>query len=110
MKRLLVVAPTRRDLLNLAEGRMLSRFDLVFEERPGIDGVFGSSDSTAALAVVVADRLGLPGPGYDAFMRCHDKLVCRRIQAAPCPRPRPRSPPSTPCARPSVRRCPTRSS
>ena len=42
-----------------------SRFDLVFEERPGVDGVFGSSDSTAALAVVVADRLGLPGPGYD---------------------------------------------
>ena len=85
MKRLLVVAPTRRDLLNLAEGRMLSRFDLVFEERPGIDGVFGSSDSTAALAVVVADRLGLPGPGYDAFMRCHDKLACRRIQARAVP-------------------------
>jgi D-alanine-D-alanine ligase-like ATP-grasp enzyme len=81
MKRLLVVAPTRRDLLNLADGRLLARYDLVFEEGPGVDGVFGSSDSTAALAVVVADRLGLPGPGYEAFMRCHDKLACRRIQA-----------------------------
>ena len=46
MKRLFVVAPTRRDLLNLADPRLLSRFDLVFEERPGLDGVFGSSDST----------------------------------------------------------------
>jgi len=85
MKRLLIVAPTRRDLLNLADGRLLARYDLVFEERPGIDGVFGSSDSTAALAVVVADRLGLPGPGYDAFMRCHDKLVARHIQAQTVP-------------------------
>jgi D-alanine-D-alanine ligase-like ATP-grasp enzyme len=85
MKRLLVVAPTRRDLLNLADGRLLARYDLVFDEGPGVDGVFGSSDSTAALAVVVADRLGLPGPGYEAFMRCHDKLACRRIQAATVP-------------------------
>jgi biotin carboxylase len=85
MKRVLIVAPTRRDLLNLADGRVLPRYDLVFEERPGLDGVFGSSDSTAALAVVVADRLGLPGPGYDAFMRCHDKLVSRRIQARTVP-------------------------
>ncbi|HET6847591.1 MAG TPA: ATP-grasp domain-containing protein [Gaiellales bacterium] len=85
MKRLLVVAPTRRDLLNLADGRLLSRYDLVFEEGPGVDGVFGSSDSTAALAVVVADRLGLPGPGYESFMRCHDKLVCRRVQAEAVP-------------------------
>jgi biotin carboxylase len=83
--RILIPSPTRRDLLNLADPRLHARFDLVFEEQPGIDGVFGSSDSTAALAVVVADRLGLPGPGYDAFMRCHDKLVCRRIcrQAVP---------------------------
>ena len=81
MKRVLIVAPTRRDLLNLADGRILPRYDLVFEERPGLDGVFGSSDSTAALAVVVADRLRLPGPGYEAFMRCHDKLASRRIQA-----------------------------
>jgi biotin carboxylase len=85
MKRLLVVAPTRRDLLNLADSRVLSRYDLVFEEGPGIDGVFGSSDSTAALAVVVADRLGLPGPGYDAFMRCHDKLACRHVQVDAVP-------------------------
>jgi biotin carboxylase len=90
MKRLLVVAPTRRDLLNLADGRLLARYDLAFEERPGLDGVFGSSDSTAALAVVVADRLGLPGPGYEAFMRCHDKLVSRRIQAAAVPEATPR--------------------
>jgi D-alanine-D-alanine ligase-like ATP-grasp enzyme len=85
MRRLLVVAPTRRDLLNLADGRILSRFDVVFEEQTGLHGVFGSSDSTAALAVVVADRLGLPGPGYEAFMRCHDKLVCRRISQATVP-------------------------
>jgi biotin carboxylase len=85
MRRLLVVAPSRRDLLNLADGRILARFDVVFEESPGMHGVFGSSDSTAALAVVVADRLGLPGPGYEAFMRCHDKLVCRRISQATVP-------------------------
>src|SRR5689334_15300388 len=85
MRRVLVVAPTRRDLLNLADARVLARYDLVFEERPGVQGVFGSSDSTAALAVVVADRLGLPGPGYEAFMRCHDKLVSRRIQAEAVP-------------------------
>jgi biotin carboxylase len=90
MKRVLVVAPTRRDLLNLADGRVLPRYDLVFEERPGLDGVFGSSDSTAALAVVVADRLRLPGPGYEAFMRCHDKLASRRIQAAAVPEATPR--------------------
>jgi biotin carboxylase len=85
MKRVLVVAPTRRDLVNLAKGRVLARYDLAFEERPGLDGVFGSSDSTGALAVVVADRLGLPGPGYEAFMRCHDKLVSRMIQARAVP-------------------------
>ena len=85
MKRVLIVAPTRRDLLNLADGRILPRYDLVFEERPGLDGVFGSSDSTAALAVVVADRLRLPGPGYEAFMRCHDKLASRRIQERTVP-------------------------
>ena len=55
-----------------------------------MQGVFGSSDSTAALAVVVADRLGLPGPGYEAFMRCHDKLVSRRIQAEAVPEATPR--------------------
>ena len=90
MRRVLVVAPTRRDLLNLADARVLARYDLVFEERPGVQGVFGSSDSTAALAVVVADRLGLPGPGYEAFMRCHDKLVSRRIQAEAVPEATPR--------------------
>src|SRR4051812_50212627 len=86
MRKVLIVAPTRRDLLNLVDGRVLSRYDLVFEESQGVAGVFGSSDSTAALATVVADRLGLPGPGYEAFMRCHDKLVCRRIQAQAGPR------------------------
>src|SRR4029079_3124584 len=85
MRRVLVVAPTRRDLLNLADARVLARYDLVFEERPGVQGVCGPSASTAALAGVVADRLGLPGPGYEAFMRCHDKLVCRRIQAEGVP-------------------------
>lgn len=90
MRRVLIPSPTRRDLLNLADPRLHARFDLVFEEQPRIDGVFGSSDSTAALAVVIADRLGLPGPGYEAFMRCHDKLVCRHIcrEAAPEATPR----------------------
>ena len=85
MRNVLIVAPTRRDLLNLVDGRVLARYDLRFEEGPGLSGVFGSSDSTAALATVVADRLGLPGPGYEAFMRCHDKLVSRRIQAEAVP-------------------------
>ena len=67
--------------------------------------MFGSSDSTAALATVVADRLGLPGPGYEAFMRCHDKLVCRRIQAEAVPEAVPafaadRHPPAAPSAPP----------
>ena len=91
MRRVLIVAPTRRDLLNLADGTGAGAL------RPGVrgaarasQGVFGSSDSTAALAVVVADRLGLPGPGYEAFMRCHDKLVSRRIQAEAVPEATPR--------------------
>ena len=110
MRRVLVVAPTRRDLLNLADARVLARHDLVFEERPGVQGVFGSSDSTAALAVVVADRLGLPGPGYEAFMRCHDKLVSRRIQAEAVPEATPRFAPIDAMRPPNGRRCPTRSS
>jgi hypothetical protein len=110
MRRVLVVAPTRRDLLNLADARVLARYDLVFEERPGVQGVFGSSDSTAALAVVVADRLGLPGPGYEAFMRCHDKLVSRRIQAEAVPRRHRASRRWMRCDRRNGRRCPTRSS
>ena len=32
------------------------------------------------MAVRVADRLGLPGPSPESFMRCHDKLEARRWQ------------------------------
>ncbi len=85
MRRLLIVSATVRDRLNLEHDGIRSRFHLEFEDGRAVHGVFGSSDSTGALAAVVADRLRLPGPGYDAFMRCHDKLVSRRIQADAVP-------------------------
>jgi biotin carboxylase len=85
MRRLLIVSATARDRLNLEHDGIRSRFHIELEEGAPVDGVFGSSDSTAALAAVVSDRLRLPGPGYDAFMRCHDKLVSRRIQAGAVP-------------------------
>lgn len=56
----------------------------------GIDGVFGSSDSSAHLAVHLASRFGLPGPTPEAFMRCHDKLASRRLQAEAVPEATPR--------------------
>ena len=45
----------------------------------------GSSDATGHLAAVLAERLGLPGPGRAAFMRCHDNFESRRIQAEAVP-------------------------
>jgi biotin carboxylase len=100
----LILCPGRRDRLNLADERILDRFALRFAGQaigPGfdpasfvdsvsridgrVDGVFGSSDATGHLAAVLGERLGLPGPGRAAFMRCHDKLASRRIQAEAVP-------------------------
>jgi ATP-grasp domain len=100
----LIVCPNQRDRLNLADERILERFALRFAGQPigpgfdprtfvehmvrfgaAADGVFGSSDATGHLAAVLAEEKGLPGPGRAAFMRCHDKLACRRIQAATVP-------------------------
>src|SRR5690348_12286184 len=104
MPDVLVICPGQRDRLNLADERILDRFGLRFAGsairpgfdpvafvdqvatgRPAVDGVFGSNDATAHLAGILAERLGLPGPPPDAFMRCHDKLTSRRIQAEAVP-------------------------
>jgi biotin carboxylase len=104
MPDVLIICPGQRDRLNLADERIFDRFGLRFAgrsigpgfdpvafadqvsaERPPVDGVFGSNDATGHLAVIVAHRLGLPGPDPAAFMRCHDKLASRRIQAAAVP-------------------------
>jgi biotin carboxylase len=96
----LVLCPGQRDRLNLADERIMERFavhlagepigarfdpaafvDSMARLGPGVDGVMGSNDATAHLAAVIAERLGLPGPGRAAFMRCHDKLASRRVQA-----------------------------
>ncbi len=55
-----------------------------------VDGVFGSSDAGAHLAVRLAARRGLPGPTPEAFMRCHDKLGSRRVQQHAVPHATPR--------------------
>lgn len=100
----LVVCAGERDRLNLADVRILDRFALRFAGQPigpgfdartfvdhmvrfgpAADGIFGSSDATGHLATILADAAGLPGPGRGAFMRCHDKLACRRIQAEVVP-------------------------
>ena len=100
----LVLCPGQRDRLNLADERIMERFavQLAGEPiRPGfdapgfidhmalfgpaVDGVMGSSDATGHLAAVLAERLGLPGPGRAAFMQCHDKLASRRVQAEAVP-------------------------
>lgn len=97
---ILVLCPGQRDRLNLADERIMDRFavhlvgepigrrfdpgafvDHMAHLGPAADGVMGSNDATAHLAAVLAERLGLPGPGRAAFMRCHDKLACRRAQA-----------------------------
>jgi biotin carboxylase len=101
---ILVLCPGQRDRLNLADERIMDRFDArlageaigprfdpaAFVEHMArlgsdIDGVMGSNDATAHLAAVLAERLGLPGPGRAAFMRCHDKLASRRVQAEVVP-------------------------
>jgi biotin carboxylase len=100
----LVVCAGQRDRLNLADERILDRYALRFAGQPigsgfnartyvehmtrfgpPADGIFGSSDATGHLATILADAAGLPGPGREAFMRCHDKLASRRIQAEAVP-------------------------
>jgi biotin carboxylase len=55
-----------------------------------VDGVFGSSDAAAHLAVHLAGLRGLPGPTPAAFMRCHDKLESRYLQRDAVPGATPR--------------------
>lgn len=100
----LVVCPGQRDRLNLADERILDRYALRFAGQaigpgfdpgtyvdhmirfgPAADGIFGSSDATGHIASILADAAGLPGPGREAFMRCHDKLASREIQARAVP-------------------------
>ncbi len=100
----LVVCPSQRDRLNLADERILDRYALRFAGQPidpgfdartfvdhmirfgpRADGIFGSSDATGHIASILADAAGLPGPGREAFMRCHDKLASREIQARAVP-------------------------
>jgi biotin carboxylase len=110
MPSILVVRPSLRDDLNLSDERVRSRFELsVRDPAPGdadpaayvdgvaddpaiagVDGVFGSQDQTMHMAVRVADRLGLPGPSPESFMRCHDKLEARRWQQRIVPEATPR--------------------
>lgn len=101
---ILVLCPGQRDRLNLADERIMERFAVRLAGEPIgprfnpaafvehmarfasiADGVMGSNDATAHLAAVLAERLGLPGPGRDGFMRCHDKLASRRAQAEVVP-------------------------
>jgi biotin carboxylase len=100
----LVVCPGQRDRLNFADERILDRYALRFAGQPiragfdartfvdhmtrfgpAADGIFGSSDATGHIASILAEAAGLPGPGREAFMRCHDKLASREIQARAVP-------------------------
>ena len=109
MPTVLVICPGQRDRLNLADERILERFDLrlfgpavtprfdassfvdqVAAERPVCHGAFGSNDATAHIARILAERLRLPGSSREAFMRCHDKLESRRLQEQAVPEATPR--------------------
>jgi ATP-grasp domain-containing protein len=100
----LVVCPSQRDRLNFADERILDRYALRFAGqpidpgfdartfvdhmirfRPAADGIFGSSDATGHIASILAEAAALPGAGRGAFMRCHDKLASREIQARAVP-------------------------
>jgi biotin carboxylase len=100
----LVVCPGQRDRLNFADERIIDRYALRFAGQPiragfdartfvdhmtrfgpAADGIFGSSDATGHIASILAEAAGLPGPGREAFMRCHDKLASREIQARAVP-------------------------
>jgi biotin carboxylase len=109
MPTVLVICPGQRDRLNLADERILERFDLRlfgppigprFDARafvdqvvavpPQCDGAFGSNDASAHIARILTERLHLPGPSREAFMRCHDKLASRRVQERAVPEATPR--------------------
>ncbi|HEU0194683.1 MAG TPA: ATP-grasp domain-containing protein, partial [Gaiellales bacterium] len=51
---------------------------------------FGSNDASAHIARILTERLHLPGPSREAFMRCHDKLASRRVQERAVPEATPR--------------------
>lgn len=58
----------------------------VERERGRVDGVASSSDYPGAvLAAAVAERLGLPGPGPEAVLRCAHKLESRERQREAAP-------------------------
>jgi hypothetical protein len=96
----LIVHPGARDRWNLEDPDVRAHIDAIVVDDDGpaeqpralldrlaadprsrtVDGVFGSSDASAHLAVRLAALRGLPGPTPDAFMRCHDKLASRRLQ------------------------------
>ena len=103
-----VVHPSERDRLNTRGRDHGAAVDLVWfeEDDPSpvrlleraerdprfaeVDGVFGSADASAHLAVRLAATRGLPGPTPEAFMRCHDKLASRRHQRELVPEATPR--------------------
>jgi biotin carboxylase len=106
----LIVHPGARDRLNLEDPDVRAHVQPILLEddaptdRPSaiverlasdprssaVDGVFGSSDASAHLAVHLAALRGLPGPTPQAFMRCHDKLDSRRLQREVVPSATPR--------------------
>lgn len=106
----LIVHPGARDRRNLEDPDVRARVRVILLEddaptdRPtailerlaadprsrDADGVFGSSDASAHLAVHLAALRSLPGPTPEAFMRCHDKLASRRLQHDAVPRATPR--------------------
>jgi biotin carboxylase len=106
----LIVHPGARDRLNLADPDVRAHVRPVMLEDDAptdpptailarlatdprsrdVDGVFGSSDASAHLAVHLAALRGLPGPTPEAFMRCHDKLESRRLQREAVPHATPR--------------------
>lgn len=106
----LIVHPGARDRLNLGDPDVLTKIRPIMLEDDAptdlpttiverldadprsrdVDGVFGSSDASAHLAVRLAALRGLPGPTPEAFMRCHDKLESRRLQRDAVPEATPR--------------------
>jgi biotin carboxylase len=101
----LIVHPSARDRWNLGDPDVCVNVDVIAIDDAGpagqpaallerlaadprshsVDGVFGSSDATAHVAVRLASLRGLPGPTPEAFMRCHDKLESRRLQRETVP-------------------------
>jgi hypothetical protein len=69
------------------------------EHRGRLDGLFSSSDYPGAqLAAVLAQELGLPGPGPRAVLAASHKLASRRLQQAAVPAAVPAFAPVDPAA------------